>query len=151
MGSDTAGNKAVFYIVGIGQAKVLGGSDVAKEVRSVNGGNCPANSTYNMVVSGGRICGERTEYIKRCIVDQKNRNPLKTKELRFKFVVPEGLEPPTSWAVTRCSIQLSYGIVAFDSFLKCGANIGKILFVLQSESVKNVDFFHRGATLQKQF
>ena len=27
------------------------------------------------------------------------------------FVIPEGLEPPTSWAVTRCSIQLSYGTV----------------------------------------
>lgn len=40
------------------------------------------------------------------------------------LVIPKGLEPPTSWAVTRYSIQLSYEIFVVH-FLKCGANIGK--------------------------
>ncbi len=31
------------------------------------------------------------------------------------FVIPKGLEPLTSWAVTRCSIQLSYGTVTLGN------------------------------------
>ncbi len=42
----------------------------------------------------------------------KKKKPLQTLFARA-CVNSEGIEPPTSWAVTRCSIQLSYESIPF--------------------------------------
>src|SRR5690554_4033829 len=41
---------------------------------------------------------------------KNQKKPQTFKKFAVFAVIPKGLEPPTSWAVTRCSIQLSYGI-----------------------------------------
>ena len=53
-------------------------------------------------------------------------------------VIPKGLEPPTSWAVTRCSIQLSYGISKFTyAFSQTRCKDRNIARMLKSFSIKN--------------
>ena len=39
----------------------------------------------------------------------KREGPLATADEGKEMAYPEGLEPPTSWSVARCSIQLSHG------------------------------------------
>lgn len=39
--------------------------------------------------------------------------------MSYKGVTPQGFEPRTSWAVTKCSIQLSYGANSFLQGCKC--------------------------------